>query len=185
MVGTTDSRAGLDTLGLSACRHRAISILSVRMAETAALSIIPATLAVVPRLVPLFDRYRQFYNIPPDESASQTFLQDRLSANESVIFLALAPLNGQPAPAGFIQLYPSFSSISLCRAWILNDLFVHPDFRCLGVGRALMSQAARHCADTGARQLWLQTDVTNIQAQRLYEACGMTRKEILEYTLAL
>lgn len=160
-------------------------IFFARMADTTAPSIIPATLADVPRLAPLFDRYRQFYNIPSNESASETFLQERLSANESVIFLALVMSGSGASPAGFIQLYPSFSSISLCRAWILNDVFVHPDFRRLGVGRALMRQAAQHCVDTGAGQLWLQTDVTNTKAQRLYEACGMTRKEILEYTLAL
>ena len=27
-------------------------------------------------------------------------------------------------PIGFVQLYPSFSSVSMMRSWVLNDLFV-------------------------------------------------------------
>src|SRR5687767_8033982 len=89
------------------------------------MKIVPATADHLPVLAPLFDAYRQFYYQPPDLPAALGFLQQRLSNRDSAIFLAL---DGE-AGAGFVQLYPSFSSVSLRRLWILNDLFVAPAFR--------------------------------------------------------
>jgi hypothetical protein len=61
-------------------------------------------------LVPLFDAYRQFYGQRSDPAAAREFLRDRLERDESVIYVAYA--DGREA-AGFTQLYPSFSSVSL------------------------------------------------------------------------
>jgi len=149
------------------------------MATQSDITIKRATIADVLRVAPLFDAYRQFYGKPSDLKSASEFLRSRLFDCETVVYYATGE---NEHVAGFAQLFPSFSSVSLCRAWILNDLFVHPDFRARGVGHALMERAKQHCLEFGARQLWLQTDLTNDTAQRLYETVGMTRKEILEYT---
>lgn len=129
-------------------------------------------------VVPLFDGYRVFYGQPSDLDAARTFLADRLKRGESVIFLAVA----EGEIVGFTQLYPSYSSVSLKRLWILNDLFVEPDARQSGAGRALVLRAERWATETGAKGLTLSTQVTNLSAQRLYEACGWTADdEFLHY----
>jgi GNAT superfamily N-acetyltransferase len=129
-------------------------------------------------LVPLFDGYRRFYGQPPDPDAARTFLADRIKRGESVIFLAVA--DGEIV--GFTQLYPSFSSVSLKRLWVLNDLFVEPDARRSGAGRALLLRAERWATETGAKGLTLSTQITNLSAQRLYESCGWTQDdEFLHY----
>jgi GNAT superfamily N-acetyltransferase len=136
----------------------------------------------VSRLVPLFDAYRQFYRQPPDPARAERFLRERLEAGESVIFLALEG----DAPAGFVQLYPSFWSVAACRSWILNDLFVAPAFRGRGVGRALLDRARTHAEETGAGGMSLATQRTNATAQRLYEAMGWLRdEEFFHYELEL
>ena len=124
-------------------------------------------------LVPLFDAYRRFYGQPSDLSSARTFLADRFKRGESVIFLAVV----DGAIVGFTQLYPSFSSVSMKRLWVLNDLFVTPDARKSGAGRALLERAERWAAETGAKGLTLSTQITNLGAQRLYEACGWTKDE--------
>ncbi len=121
-------------------------------------------------LVPLFDGYRRFYGQPSDPDGARAFLADRIKRGESVIFLAVA--DGEIV--GFTQLYPSFSSVSLKRLWVLNDLFVEPDARQSGAGRALVLRAERWATETGAKGLTLSTQVTNLTAQRLYESCGWT-----------
>jgi GNAT superfamily N-acetyltransferase len=132
-------------------------------------------------LVPLFDAYRGFYEAESDHAAARAFLTERIGRGESVIFLAYATANG---PLGFTQLYPSFSSVSLKRLWILNDLFVRSDIRRGGVGRALLERARQHAVDTGAKGLILSTAVTNKPAQTLYESCGWQRDdEFLHYNL--
>ena len=129
-------------------------------------------------LVPLFDAYRRFYGQPSDLSSARTFLADRFKRGESVIFLAVV----DGAIVGFTQLYPSFSSVSMKRLWVLNDLFVTPDARKSGAGRALLERAERWAAETGAKGLTLSTQITNLGAQRLYEACGWTKDdEFLHY----
>jgi GNAT superfamily N-acetyltransferase len=100
-----------------------------------------------------------------------------------VIYLAYA--NAGKA-AGFTQLYPSFSSVSLKPLWILNDLFVRSDVRRGGVGRALLERARQHALETGAKGLVLSTGVTNKSAQSLYDACGWQRDdEFFQYHLFL
>ena len=132
-------------------------------------------------VVPLFDAYRQFYEAGSDLAGARAFLTERTERNESVIFLAYA---GPGEAVGFTQLYPSFSSVSLKRLWILNDLFVRAEVRRGGVGRALLERARQHAVDTGAKGLILSTAVTNKRAQTLYESCGWTRDdEFLHYHL--
>jgi GNAT superfamily N-acetyltransferase len=134
-------------------------------------------------VIPLFDEYREFYEAGSDHAAARAFLTERIERDESVIFLAYA---GPHEPVGFTQLYPSFSSVSLKRLWILNDLFVRSDVRRAGVGRALLERAREHAVETQAKGLILTTAVTNKPAQTLYESCGWQRDdEFMHYQLFL
>ena len=125
-------------------------------------------------VVPLFDGYRQFYGQRSDLAAARAFLRDRMERAESVIYVAYT---APGEAAGFTQLYPSFSSVSLKRLWVLNDLFVRSDVRRGGVGRALLERARLHAVETGAKGLVLNTAVTNKPAQTLYESCGWQRDD--------
>ncbi|KHL70658.1 GNAT family N-acetyltransferase [Pseudomonas flexibilis] len=144
--------------------------------------IISVTPNEVGLVAPLFDQYRVFYRQPSDPALAQAFIAERVANRESVIFLALQ--DGEPV--GFTQLYPSFSSVSARRTWILNDLYVVPSCRGQGVGSALLERARAHAQATGAKGLGLQTAVDNLNAQRLYEALGYRREEgFYSYFLAV
>jgi len=145
------------------------------------LEIIRASQEDVDLVAPLFDQYRVFYNERADAKSARCFLMERLAKNESVVFLAI---DSQLGAVGFIQLYPSFSSVSMQRLWILNDLFVLPASRKRGVGEALLQQAEEFARQTNAKGLELETWVNNLPAQRLYEKCGWKRnEEFYQYTL--
>lgn len=136
-------------------------------------------------LAPLFDAYRQFYALPSDRALARQFLSSRLRADESIVFFATRGLNnGGVEGLGFVQLYRSFSSLSACRILILNDLFIVPESRGLGIGRRLMGRAHEEAIRSGARQLTLTTETTNVKAQGLYRSLGYEREEGFEhYTL--
>jgi GNAT superfamily N-acetyltransferase len=136
------------------------------------ITFIRATLDHLAILAPLFDAYRQFYKQPSDLAGARQFLSERLANDESVIFLAL----GEDAGLGFTQLYPSFSSTSMKRLWILNDLFVVPEARREGIGEALLERARQFAIETGAKGLMLETATDNLTAQRLYERLGWQRE---------
>ena len=139
-----------------------------------------ATVAELDDAAPLFDAYRQFYGQRSDVAAARAFLEERLRRDESVIFLAVADEGGGEA-LGFTQLYPSFSSVSLKRLWVLNDLFVGPKVRRGGVGRRLLDRAREWAIETGAKGLVLATAVENSKARALYESCGWKRDDDFQH----
>jgi len=134
-----------------------------------------ATISDLEDAAPLFDAYRQFYGQRSDVAAARDFLDERLRRDESVIFLAAA--EDKREALGFTQLYPSFSSVSLKRLWVLNDLFVGPNVRRGGVGRRLLERAREWAIETGAKGLVLATAVDNSKARALYESCGWQRDD--------
>jgi GNAT superfamily N-acetyltransferase len=143
-------------------------------------TLVRAAASDLDEIVPLFDSYRQFYGKESDHAAARAFLAERIAHDECVIFLARAP----DEAVGFTLLYPAFSSVSLRRLWLLNDLFVRSDVRRGGVGRALLQRARQHAIETGAKGLVLSTAVTNTPAQSLYESCGWRREvEFFQYHL--
>ena len=89
--------------------------------------IVQATPEHLDLLTPLFVKYRELYDAMPYPETSRSFLEKRLTRKESVIYLALA--DDEDKLMGFCQLYPSFSSLSLKRVWILNDIYVCQDAR--------------------------------------------------------
>lgn len=121
-------------------------------------------------LAVLFNEYRIFYEQASDMEGAKHFLSERLSRNESVVFLAVDQVN--QTPVGFTQLYPSFSSISMKRLWVLNDLYVREEYRKQGAAKLLLEAAKTYGLQTNAKGLELSTAITNERAQRLYEKSG-------------
>jgi len=122
----------------------------------------------LPDLAALVDAYRTFYKKPSDVPACAGFFGERLARNDSVIFLA----ESAGAVGGFAQLYPTWTTVGLKRRWTLNDLFVAPAFRRLGLGEALVVACEAHTRATGAQDIQLLTEHTNADAKRLYERRG-------------
>jgi len=136
-----------------------------------------ASAADVARLAPLFDAYRQFYKKPARRAAARRYLAQRLRRGEAVVFLAELGRSS----VGFVQLYPGFSSLSLGRAWVLNDLYVAPEARRHGAARLLMEAARRHGIRTGALRIELATAKTNRAARALYDALGYEADDEFDY----
>lgn len=130
----------------------------------------------------LFNWYRMFYQQEFDLEGAKTYIKERIESKESVIFVVKDKQNY----VGFTQLYPSFSSISMKRAWILNDLYVDTEARKQGVGEILLHKAKDFAVETGAKSISLSTAPDNYSAQRLYERNGYIRdSQYYHYELSL
>jgi ribosomal protein S18 acetylase RimI-like enzyme len=133
-------------------------------------------------LAPLFDAYRVFYEQPPDIDAARRFVSQQLTMGTSVFYVAHA---GERA-AGFVRLYPAWSSIAVRPAWILEDLYVDPDLRGSGIARGLMRASQEHARASGAGEMSLETAAGNLPAQSLYESMGYVRERAFyKYKIAL
>ena len=117
----------------------------------------------------LFDDYRVFFGEQSNMPLAQQFLADRLHHTESAIFFAQTP---EEQCVGFAQLYPSFSSVSAGRVWILNDLFVTESARGMGIGTKLLGEIKAFGTDSNAKSILVETMASNSGAQKLYETTG-------------
>jgi GNAT superfamily N-acetyltransferase len=140
-----------------------------------------ANAADILSLADLFDLYRVFYNQASDIAAANKFLKDRFANNESVILVA----EQDHTLVGFTQLYPIFSSVSLLRAWLLNDLYVHANARKKGIAGLLLGAAREHGLQTDAKYLLLETAADNFTAQSVYEKNGWKKTSGYFYELGL
>jgi ribosomal protein S18 acetylase RimI-like enzyme len=131
-----------------------------------------ATINELDSVSELFDLYRVFYEQPSNLEAAKDFIRNRMVNEESVIFLA----QEGDISLGFVQLYPSFSSVSMKRSWVLNDLYVKKEARGKGVGEGLMQAALRFAEETGAKGVLLETGKENTTAQSLYEKIGFIKE---------
>ena len=131
-----------------------------------------ATPKDAPALLPLVQAYRVFYDQQPDPQREREFIEGHLRKHTSVIYLAEA----DGVAAGFMQLFKTYSTVHLCGSWILEDLFVDPQYRHYGWGRALLSHALQHVRADGAGGMFLETAHDNHAAQALYEKAGWVRE---------
>ena len=146
--------------------------------------IVQATLEHLDLLTPLFIKYREFYGELPFPDSSRKFLETRLKRKESVIYLALA--DDEDKLLGYCQLFPSYSSLSLKRVWILNDIFVAEDARRQLVADRLIQQAKKLAKETNAVRLRVSTSIHNEVAQKVYESIGFREdSKFKNYTLEL
>ena len=151
------------------------------MPERSDVEVRPATADDLPRLAELFDAYRVFYGQESAPAEADDFLRRRLEAGDSQLFVAT--VDGDVA--GFAQLYPLMSSVSMRRAWVLNDIYVDEPHRNAGVAGALLDRAAGFLKETGASRLELKTARDNRAAQALYEKHGWRRDDVfIDYFLA-
>ena len=142
------------------------------------MNIIPAQINHLLPLVDLFDAYRVWYRKPSDRENAYRFLMERLLKEESMIYLAEA---NHGEFCGFVQLYPLFSSTRMKRLWLLNDLFVQPEFRGQGISKLLITRAKKLAKDTSAAGLLLETEKSNMIGNQLYPNTGFELETEINY----
>ena len=140
------------------------------------MTIIQASIQHLDDLVPLFDGYRIFYRQESDIKSAKAFLKERLTNQDTIIYIAYIDDNA----VGFTHLFPSFSSVSMQPLYVLNDLYVDKNYRKQKIGVALLNKAKQLCREKNYKGLALQTETTN-PAQYLYESLGWKKDLDLHY----
>jgi ribosomal protein S18 acetylase RimI-like enzyme len=128
-------------------------------------------------LARLFNLYRIFYEQEDNYESAYEFIKQRIINQESIVFLSCKSTNNFN---GFVQLYPSFCSVSGIPILILYDLYVDKDQRGLSIGRKLMDRAKVYAKDNGS------TAKDNLIGQSLYESLGYEQdSEFYHYSLEI
>jgi GNAT superfamily N-acetyltransferase len=82
----------------------------------------------------------------------------------------IAEREGQPA--GFALYFFNYSTWLGCPGLYLEDLFVQPEFRSLGIGKALLQRVAAVAVEKGCRRLQWEVLDWNTPAIDFYRAMG-------------
>ncbi len=131
---------------------------------------------------PLWQGYLTFYGESLDEDVTDLVFQRLTDDGYTPLTGLVAEVDGVVQGFAHVQTHPSTWSTALdC---YLEDLFVSPDARSAGVGRALLDALADEGRDRGWRKMHWLTDTTNVTAQRLYEDVAIQTAQV-RYTLDL
>ena len=140
------------------------------------LTVRTATPGDLDAIAPLFDAYRRFFTEKPDLDTSRRFLGERLERGESVVLAAF----DRDEPAGFLQLYPLFSSWYCRRQWFLSDLYVDERFRERGIGKHLVKACIDYATRTGARAILVELPFSEPHLVKFYGELGFAKDDVFD-----
>ncbi len=130
----------------------------------------PARPADGPAVVELIRGLAEFEKLPgPDDAAAARFI-DHAFGTPPRFGLLVAEVDGRVR--GYALFFETYSTFRAAPSLFLEDLFVHPDVRRNGVGRAFMLALARTAVARGCERFeWTVLD-WNEHAQRFYRSLG-------------
>ncbi|MEL6288203.1 MAG: GNAT family N-acetyltransferase [Pseudomonadota bacterium] len=130
----------------------------------------------------LWNGYLQFYEQTLSEETTEGLWARLLNPDGSVDGFAAIDGDGQLIGITHFFLHPSsWTGGSYC---YLEDLFVDPDRRGSGAGRALIDAVDREARRRGAYRLYLITNEDNATARALYDRL-LEREPIVQYAREL
>lgn len=130
----------------------------------------PAILADVPTILRFVRELAAYEREPDAVAATEPMLADALFGPAPAAEAVIAEVDG--APVGFALFFHNFSTWTGKRGLYLEDLYVTPEARGGGVGRALLAYLAGVALDRGcARFEWAVLD-WNAPAIGFYRAIG-------------
>jgi ribosomal protein S18 acetylase RimI-like enzyme len=127
-----------------------------------------ATIKDLPKIVPIFDSYREYFKQQKNPLKVESFLFEKFVHLESVIFIA----EQESEVIGFAQLYPIFSSLSLERVCLLNDFYISEEYRNNGIGKQLFAKVKEFTLLTKSKGIELSVEHTNRKAWQFWEKQG-------------
>lgn len=112
----------------------------------------------------------EYERVPGAVLATEDMLRDSLFCENPAVFALIAEADG--VVAGFALWFRNFSTWLGRHGVYLEDLYVRPEFRGTGIGKALLSALAAICQERGYGRLeWWVLD-WNKPAWDFYESVG-------------
>lgn len=138
------------------------------------LKILPATLADVPALVTLIQALADYEKLTHEVTGSPVDLEQALFGDRPYAEAVLAWVDGQPV--GMALFFHNFSTFLMKPGLYLEDLFVQPDYRGQGIGKALLLHVGNLAVERDCGRFeWSVLD-WNVPAIEFYQSMGAELK---------
>ncbi|MEU3553605.1 GNAT family N-acetyltransferase [Streptomyces fragilis] len=132
----------------------------------------PAAPADVPVIHGLIRELAEYEKAPEEAVATEEQLREALFGERPAVYAHMAVDEGTGEPVGFAMWFLNFSTWRGVHGIYLEDLYVRPEARGGGHGRALLTELARICVERGYQRLeWSVLD-WNEPAIGFYQALG-------------
>ena len=134
------------------------------------LSIRPAKSVDAALILAFIRDLAEYEKLARDVTATEADVRAKLFGENPRVFCHIAEVDGEAA--GFAVWFFNFSTFLGKHGLYLEDLFVRPRFRGMGVGKALLAHLARHAVAEGCGRLeWWVLD-WNAPAIEFYKSLG-------------
>ncbi|MEV8534822.1 GNAT family N-acetyltransferase [Streptomyces sp. NPDC051211] len=142
-----------------------------------------ATVADVPVIHALIRELAEYEKAPHEVRSTEDQLREALFGERPGVFAHVAE-SGEGEVVGYSMWFLTFSTWRGVHGIYLEDLYVRPEVRGGGYGKALLVELARTCVERGYQRLeWSVLD-WNEPAVRFYESLGArSQDEWLRYRL--
>ena len=114
----------------------------------------------------------------PDSVFKKTF-QTALQNPELITLFMIEEKNNMPI--GFANLMTIFSVWAHGKALILDDLYIKKEYQSRGYGRTAMEFIEKYAKGNHYKRLQFQSESTNPNAKKFYQALGFTAKDMFFY----
>jgi GNAT superfamily N-acetyltransferase len=132
----------------------------------------PAAPADVPVIHGLIRELAEYEKAPEEAVATEEQLREALFGERPAVYAHMAVDEGTGEPVGFAMWFLNFSTWRGVHGIYLEDLYVRPEARGGGHGRALLTELARICVERGYQRLeWSVLD-WNEPSIGFYRALG-------------
>jgi GNAT superfamily N-acetyltransferase len=129
-----------------------------------------ATPADVPQILEFIRALAAYERAPDAVTATEAGLMRDGFGPSPFYFCLIAEHDGKPA--GFALYFFNYSTWMGQPGIYLEDLFVHPEFRGLGIGKALLKKVAETAVEKGCERLQWEVLDWNTPAIEFYRAMG-------------
>ena len=124
----------------------------------------------VPQILNFIKGLALYERAPHEVTATEEgLLRDGFGPNP-IYFCLIAEQDG--APAGFALFFFNYSTWKGCPGVYLEDLYVEPHFRGLGIGKALLKRVAAFALERGCQRLQWEVLDWNTPAIDFYKVMG-------------
>lgn len=133
----------------------------------------------LPLVLSLIRELAAYEKLSHEVAATEAMIEAALFSDSPRLFCDIAEWNGEPA--GFAVWFVNFSTFAGRFGIYLEDLFVRPQHRRNGIGKALLAYLAKECVENGwVRLQWAVLD-WNTPSIEFYKTLGAVLMD--EWTL--